>query len=173
MTENNIDIPHVCYNPALGPIESCDTCIVRANGKFVRSCSTKIEDNMDISYESEDVHSRQLEAVNRLLTRHDLQCTVCENNNGDCALHNAVDKSICKFLLNGIGRKEDTIMQVSGRAGFEIVQKVAMFGVSVISSVSAPSSLAIELAETFNITLISFTRNNRFNIYTKPERINV
>ncbi len=90
VTENNIDIPHVCYNPALGPIESCDTCIVRANGKFVRSCSTKIEDNMNISYESEDVHSRQLEAVNRLLTRHDLQCTVCENNNGDCALHNAV-----------------------------------------------------------------------------------
>ncbi len=92
MTENNIDIPHVCYNPALGPIESCDTCIVKANGKFVRSCSTGIEDNMDISYEAEDVHSRQLEAVNRLLTRHNLHCTVCENNNGDCALHNAVDQ---------------------------------------------------------------------------------
>ncbi len=90
MTENNIDITHVCYNPALGPIESCDTCIVKANGKYVRSCSTKIEDNMDIIYKSDDVHSRQLEAVNRLLTRHNLHCTVCENNNGDCALHNAI-----------------------------------------------------------------------------------
>ncbi len=95
------------------------------------------------------------------------------NISEDIGRHNAVDKSIGKFLLNGVGRKEDTIMQVSGRAGFEIVQKAAMFGVSVISSVSAPSSLAIELAETFNITLISFVRNNRFNIYTKPERINV
>ncbi|KQB34668.1 formate dehydrogenase subunit alpha [Acidiplasma aeolicum] len=92
MMENNIDIPHVCFNPALGPIESCDTCIVKANGKFVRACSTEIEDNMNICYEIEDVKSRQLEAVNRLLTRHNLHCTVCENNNGDCALHNAVDK---------------------------------------------------------------------------------
>ncbi len=62
-------------------------------------------------------------------------------------------------------------MQVSGRASFEIVQKAAMFGISIISSVSAPSSLAVELADTFNITLISFARDNKFNIYTHDERI--
>ncbi len=95
------------------------------------------------------------------------------NISEDIGRHNAVDKSIGKFLLNGIERKEDTIMQVSGRASFEIVQKASMFGISVISSVSAPSSLAIELAETFNITLISFVRDNGFNVYTKPERINL
>ncbi len=95
------------------------------------------------------------------------------NISEDIGRHNAVDKSIGKFLLNGIDRREDTLMQVSGRASFEIVQKASMFGISVISSVSAPSSLAIELAEAFNITLISFVRDNRFNIYTKPERINI
>ncbi|MEM0139498.1 MAG: formate dehydrogenase subunit alpha [Ferroplasma sp.] len=92
MRENNIDIPHVCYNPALGPIESCDTCIVKANGKYVRSCSTLIDRNFKIEYKTDDVHERQLEAVNRLLKEHNLHCTVCENNNGDCALHNAVDE---------------------------------------------------------------------------------
>lgn len=89
----------------------------------------------------------------------------------DIGRHNAVDKSIGKLLLNGISRMEDTIMQVSGRASFEIVQKAAMFGISIISSVSAPSSLAVELADTFNITLISFARDNKFNIYTHDERI--
>ncbi len=89
----------------------------------------------------------------------------------DIGRHNAVDKSIGKLLLNGISRKEDTIMQVSGRAGFEIVQKASMFGISIVSSVSAPSSLAVELADTFNITLISFNRDNKFNVYTHEERI--
>ena len=91
MMENGIDIPHVCYNPALGAIESCDTCIVKADGKYVRACSTRIENNMKILFNEEDVKSRETEAVNRILHNHDLYCTVCENNNGDCALHSAVD----------------------------------------------------------------------------------
>ncbi len=91
MMDNSIDIPHVCYNPALGAIESCDTCIVKANGKFVRSCSTKVTGNMNILYKSNDVISKQKEAANRLLINHNLHCTVCENSNGDCALHNTVD----------------------------------------------------------------------------------
>ncbi len=89
----------------------------------------------------------------------------------DIGRHNAVDKSIGKLLLNGISRNEDTILQVSGRASFEIVQKASMFGISVISSVSAPSSLAIELADLYNITLVSFMRENSFNIYSNSYRI--
>ncbi|SMD31252.1 formate dehydrogenase subunit alpha [Picrophilus oshimae] len=88
-----IDIPHVCYNPALGPLQSCDTCIVSVNGRLVRSCSTIAEDNMNIEYKNNDVKNAQIEAINRLLREHNLHCTVCENNNGDCALHNAVDSS--------------------------------------------------------------------------------
>lgn len=91
MLDNNIDIPHVCYNPALGAIESCDTCIVNVDGKYLRSCSTAASAGMKVIYNSKDVKERQTEAVNRILHNHDLYCTVCENNNGDCALHNAVD----------------------------------------------------------------------------------
>ena len=91
MMDNGIDIPHVCYNPALGTIESCDTCIVNVDGKYMRACSTKVKNGMHIKYEDPEVKARQIEAVNRILHNHDLYCTVCENNNGDCALHSAVD----------------------------------------------------------------------------------
>ncbi len=85
-----IDIPHVCYQPNLGPIKTCDTCIVEANGKMVRSCSTPVEDRMTIVYDSTRVKDLQVEATQRILHNHDLYCTVCDNNNGDCALHNTV-----------------------------------------------------------------------------------
>ena len=89
----------------------------------------------------------------------------------DVGRHNAVDKAIGKMVLKGIHRSPEAVLQVSGRAGFEIVQKAAMYGIPVVSSVSAPSSLAVELADEFNITLVSFVRGRSFNIYTHPERI--
>lgn len=84
------DIPHVCYQPNLGKIETCDSCVVRAGKKFVRACSTRIEEGMSIDSSTPEVRDRQTEAVNRMLHNHELYCTVCENNNGDCALHNSV-----------------------------------------------------------------------------------
>ena len=62
MMDNNIDIPHVCYNPALGAIESCDTCIVNADGKYVRACSTKAKNNMKVLFNSPDVKTSQYAA---------------------------------------------------------------------------------------------------------------
>lgn len=88
----------------------------------------------------------------------------------DVGRHNAVDKIVGHMLLNGLMGKDDYIMQVSGRAGFEIVQKAAGAGISAVSSVSAPSSLAVETADSFNITLVCFVRRSRFNVYSHRER---
>ncbi len=89
----------------------------------------------------------------------------------DVGRHNAVDKAIGKMILKGINRSPEAVLQVSGRTGFEILQKAAMYGIPIVSSVSAPSSLAVELADEFNMTLVSFVRGNSFNIYTHSERI--
>ena len=91
----------------------------------------------------------------------------------DIGRHNAVDKVVGYMFLEGLLFGEDLILQVSGRAGFEILQKAAMAGIPIVSSVSAPSSLAVDTAESMNMTLVCFVRGERFNIYTHPERIEV
>lgn len=89
----------------------------------------------------------------------------------DIGRHNAVDKVIGYMVLNDLLFQDDLVLQVSGRAGFEILQKAAMAGIPVVSSVSAPSTLAINTAESMNMTLVCFVRGDRFNIYTNPSRI--
>lgn len=89
----------------------------------------------------------------------------------DIGRHNAVDKVVGYMFLNDLLFGEDLILQVSGRAGFEILQKAAMAGIPVVCSVSAPSSLAVDTAQSMNMTLLCFVRGERFNIYTHPERI--
>ena len=87
---NNIKVPHVCYQENLGPIETCDVCIVEVEGKLTRSCSLKPSDGMKIVTDSRRVREAQIEATDRILKNHDLYCTICENNNEDCDLHNTV-----------------------------------------------------------------------------------
>ncbi|MEM3352092.1 MAG: formate dehydrogenase subunit alpha [Saccharolobus sp.] len=88
LKRNGIYIPHICYNEGLSPIESCDTCLVEVNGHLVRACSTKVEDGMKISV-NKAKEARKI-AIDRLTRYHKLYCSVCENNNGDCQLHEAV-----------------------------------------------------------------------------------
>jgi FdhD protein len=91
----------------------------------------------------------------------------------DVGRHNAVDKVVGWALLNDALPLDRGIALVSGRAGFEIVQKLAAAGAPVICAVSAPSSLAVELARELGSTLVGFLRAERFNIYTHPERVRV
>ena len=81
-------IPHVCYHPQLGPIQTCDTCMIEMNGRLVRACATVATDGMRISTKSSRATAAQVEAFDRILSNHLLYCTVCDNNNGNCTVHN-------------------------------------------------------------------------------------
>jgi FdhD protein len=87
----------------------------------------------------------------------------------DVGRHNAVDKVIGSFLLADSGVPQMLI--VSGRVSFEIVQKAWLAGIPVLAAISAPTSLAIELAHEAGITLLGFVRQNSLNIYTHTSRI--
>lgn len=89
----------------------------------------------------------------------------------DVGRHNAVDKVVGWALTQGRLPLAGTTLQVSGRASFELVQKASMAGIPVLSAVSAPSSLAVDLAVEVGLTLVGFVRGESLVIYSRPERV--
>lgn len=89
----------------------------------------------------------------------------------DVGRHNATDKVVGWAMLHGRRPATGSILMVSGRTSFELVQKAALAGIPVIAGVSAPSSLAVELADEMGLTLAGFVRGDRMNVYTHPERL--
>ncbi len=155
----------VCGKTAINDIFLKGTSIIAKKGKVSYSLITELPSRMKQDQKIFDVtggvHAAGLFDFkgNLVLVREDI------------GRHNAVDKVIGYLLRKNLLHTEEYVLQVSGRAGFEIIQKAVAAGFPIISSVSAPSSLAIETAEAFGATLICFVREQRFNLYTHPDRI--
>jgi formate dehydrogenase major subunit len=87
-TRFGLELPHVCYLKTLGPLQTCDTCLVEVNGQLVRACATTVNAGDVVQTASPKAKQAREEGMDRLLAKHELYCSVCENNTGDCELHN-------------------------------------------------------------------------------------
>ncbi len=82
-------VPHVCYHPQLGSIGTCDTCLVEVDGAYARACEVTVEAHLTVRTRGVDLRLERRRAGAALLSNHELYCTVCDNSNGDCELHQA------------------------------------------------------------------------------------
>ena len=89
----------------------------------------------------------------------------------DIGRHNAVDKVVGRAVLDRKIPLRRSLLAVSGRAGYELVQKAVAAGIPIMVAVGAPSTLAVATAQRFGLTLVGFLRGSRFNVYSRPERI--
>src|SRR5699024_8034272 len=80
----------ICYNESLGQIETCDSCIVEVNGQLQRACITMHENGMVVYTQKENGKPAQIQVLDRVFEHHELYCTVCDYNNGDCENHNTM-----------------------------------------------------------------------------------
>ncbi|TWD96525.1 formate dehydrogenase accessory protein FdhD [Neobacillus bataviensis] len=193
LNNSSIEVPQVCYHPSLGPIETCDTCIVDINLKrFIGSCCGKgrqfyfyndvktaktILTKLTITPYQCHVLMKQLQesSAHFQKTGGAHNAALCTTDGivitrTDIGRHNALDKLFGYCLIHGIPLK-DKIIAFSGRISSEVLLKAAKIGVAIILSKSAPTNLALDLAEDLGITAIGFIRGGGFNVYTHQERI--
>jgi formate dehydrogenase major subunit len=91
LKKEGLEVPSVCFHDSLGAVKTCDTCVVEVNGELVRACGTNIEAGMTVKTNTKQAKEAQNIAMNRILVNHELYCTVCDNNNGNCTVHNTVE----------------------------------------------------------------------------------
>ncbi len=83
-------MPHLCYHPNLGAIQTCDTCFVHVDGNLVRGCGVTVKPGMEIGLNNAEAEEARMEGINRVTANHELYCSLCDNNNGNCDVHNTV-----------------------------------------------------------------------------------
>jgi len=156
----------VCGKLAIGAIEVRPSRPMRQSGPQVRA---------DLIYRLPDLLRRAQDAFDRTGGIHAAALFSPDGTllglREDVGRHNAVDKLIGFAIRAGRVPLGDSLILVSGRAGFELVQKSIIAAIPVLAAVGAPSSLAVEVAERFGMTLIGFLRGERFNVYSGNWRI--
>jgi len=154
----------ICGKASLDEVEvHCSPVVsgLEVSADVIRSMPDKLREGQRVFDQTGGLHAAGLfDASGALISLRE-----------DVGRHNAVDKLVGEALLaNGLPLT-DRVLQVSGRVSFEIVQKAAMGGIPVIAAISAPSSLAVEAGDRLGITIVGFVRDDRFNIYSHPQRI--
>lgn len=133
----------------------------RLNGSVLRQLPAKLREAQAVFEHTGGLHASALFDMNGTL----------ELVREDVGRHNALDKVIGAKFLEGELPLSDKVLLVSGRASFELVQKALMAGIPFMAAVGAPSSLAVDLAMEYGMTLVGFLRGDTFNIYCGEERI--
>ena len=173
----NIDLKRLDRN--FYTTSSCGVCGKASIDALRTGAEQLASDNLTVSRDIVHGLPEQLRASQNVFEQTGgLHASALFNKNGeldiireDVGRHNALDKVIGAKFMDGEIPLSERILLVSGRASFELVQKALMAGIPILAAVGAPSSLAVELAEEFGMTLIGFVRDRRFNIYCGSERI--
>lgn len=158
----------VCGKSSIESVQNLGCAVLPAGehkweSAFVKSLPTLANEDQTVFKHTGGLHAAVLFDSNGKQVMH----------REDVGRHNAVDKVVGALLASGDLPGTDHILFLSGRAGFELVQKCIVAGISAVASVGAPSSLAVELAQEFNLSLMGFVRDGRFNIYAGAGRVNV
>ncbi len=155
----------VCGRSSIEAIEVCGVLelqseLPKLSPNWIHKLPAQLRDTQEVFDQTGGLHAAALfQANGELLTLHE-----------DVGRHNAVDKLIGQYVLNHSLPLAGTVLLVSGRVSFDIVQKALRAGIPALAAIGAPSSLAIDLADRFGMTLIGFVRDERFNVYTGAQR---